>query len=169
MNINELRGGNLVSYKGYHCEVKFVDTFRKHVYIDIEPHINNEELHEEIKKLRYQGLRYLVVQILDVNPINITDDLVEKLKIQRIKVDEYFSDFHHEYRQKTIFGFTLEWEESGFLESMGNVFRISLYSNKVLGDLEFMGDGDGCDFELPHIRYIHQIQNLYFTLTGKDL
>lgn len=167
MNIDELRSGNLVSYKGYHCEVKFVDTFRKHVYIDLTQHRNVEIFKDELKESSIFDSYYVVVCIVDLKPIDIDDELSEKLKIDNRIVCEFLSNrvCHHKVFSKV----RIRWDESCDFETMENVFILDMDEIEVGAQLEFIRDFRSCRFELPHIRYIHQIQNLYFTLTGKEL
>jgi hypothetical protein len=169
MNIGELRSGNLVSYKGYQCEVMYVDTFRNNVYIDVSPHKKDEQIKKELDESNISEFDYLMVSIMDVDPIKINEELVKKLNIDNRLVDEYFSDSQHPNEKKIVFRLLIQWDESASLNSIGNVICLNLCPVEVTGDLKFVNDWHGGYFEIPHIRYIHQVQNLYFTLTGKEL
>jgi len=167
MNINELRSGNLVGYKGYHCEVKFVDTFRNHVYIDLGQYITYEIFKEELIGSRVAYSNYVIVPVVDLSPININEVLVEKLKIDNRIVCEYLSDrIDH---VKVISKVIIRWDESCDFDTMQNVFILDMEGTEVDDKLEPKSDFNGGRFEIPNIRYIHQVQNLYFTLTGKEL
>jgi len=167
MNINELRSGNLVSYKGYHCEVKFIDTFRNNVYIDLKPYINDEIFKGELKDSSISYSTYIALQIFDLSPININDELVQKLNFYDRIVCEYLSDRTHHH--KVFSKVSIRWDESCDFDTMQNVFIIDIDETEVGSKLEPISDYSGSRFEIPHIRYIHQVQNLYFTLTGKEL
>jgi hypothetical protein len=165
MNIGELRSGNLVSYKGYHCEVKFVDTFRRDVYIDLTPYRDVEIFEEELEKSSVSHYHYVRVSISCLNPINIDEGLVKKLKIDNREISQYLTDITN--HNKVLSTLKIRWDESCIEES--NVFMIDIDETLVGDNLEFINDYGGSIFEMSHIRYIHQVQNLYFTLTGKEL
>ena len=165
MNINELRSGNLVSYKGYHCEVKFVDTFRRDVYIDLTPYKDVEIFQEELEKSSVSHYHYVRVSLSSLSPINIDYELVKKLKIDGREISQYLTDITNHTR--VLSTLKIRWDESCIEES--NVFKIDIDETEVGENFEFHSDYGGSLFEMSHIRYIHQVQNLYFTLTGKEL
>jgi len=165
MNIGELRSGNLVSYKGYQCEVKFVDTFRRDVYIDLTPYRDVEIFKEELEKSSVSHYDYVRVSISCLNPININYELVKKLKIDRREISYYLTDITDNTKIFSVL--KIRWDESCIEQS--NVFMIDIDQTEVDEYLEFKADYGGAIFEMSHIRYIHQVQNIYFTLTGKEL
>jgi hypothetical protein len=165
MNINELRGGNLVSYKGYHCEVKFVDTFRRDVYIDLTPYKDFEIFEEELERSSVSHYYYVRVSLSSLNPINIDYELAKKLKIDGREISQYLIDITN--HSKVLYTLKIRWDESCVEEA--NVFILDIDETLVGDNLEFINDYGGSLFEMSHIRYIHQVQNLYFTLTGKEL
>lgn len=165
MNINELRSGNLVSYKGYHCEVKFVDTFRRDVYIDLTPYRNFEIFEEELENSSVSHYHYVRVSLSSLNPINIDRELDKKLKIDGREISQYLIDITN--HERILYTLKIRWDESCIEQS--NVFMLDIDETKVGENLEFQSDHGGSIFEMSHIRYIHQVQNLYFTLTGKEL
>ena len=63
---------------------------------------------------------------------------------------------------------TPEWLErlglKGHSFDFSKVFTISYYDDMV--HIEQYSEGP---FDLPHIKYIHQLQNLYHALTGQEL
>lgn len=165
MNINELRSGNLVSYKGYHCEVKFIDTFRRDVYIDLRPYRDLEIFKEDLGKSSVSHYDYVRVSISCLNPINIDEGLVKKLKIDNREISHYLTDITDNTKIFSVL--KIRWDESYIEES--NVFMIDIDETEVGDNLEFNKDYGGALFEMSHIRYIHQVQNIYFALTGKEL
>jgi hypothetical protein len=165
MNIGELRSGNLVSYKGHHCEVMYIDTFRRDVYIDLSPHRDVEIFEEELEKSSVSHYYYVRVSISCLNPINIDEGLVEKLKIDNRQISHYLTDITN--NNKVLSVLKIRWDQSSIEES--NVFMIDIDETLVGDNLEFINDYGGSIFEMSHIRYIHQVQNIYFTLTGKEL
>jgi hypothetical protein len=167
MNINEIRSGNLVSYKGYPCEVRFVDTFRNHVCIDLDQYVNNEIFKEQLMDSRVAYSNYVNVSVFDLSPINIDEGLVKKLKIDNRIVCEYLSD--RIGYDKVVSVVKIRWDESCDFDTMQNVFIIDIDGIEVGSKLEPKTDYNGTRFEMPNIRYIHQVQNIYFALTGKEL
>ena len=104
------------------------------------------------------------------NPIRIINDSIaynyynERFEIDGIDIKYY----------KPI-PLTKEWLKRFGFEKINNSLTSRLYSNKVF---EIMTDGvtfhfwiyDNCDggFKLD-IKHVHELQNLYFALTGEEL
>lgn len=73
------------------------------------------------------------------------------------------------------FGFKKDLSKSG--SSIGYILCINNFEliHELYGTIRaFILQGDGGDaspgeLDLPHILYVHQLQNLYFALTGKEL
>ena len=167
MTINELRIGNLVSYKGYRCEVKHLDTFRNCVYLDLRPYSYDKAFRDEYLDNQIGNSCYVNVAMGDIEPIRINNKIAEELNFERRVGLDYVSDKWgtQKHRVRTL---TFRWDESNHF-GMENVFLLDIDECVVEDNLKFYEDEPGARFELPNIRYVHQVQNLYFTITGKEL
>ena len=64
------------------------------------------------------------------------------------------------------FGF----EKRGYVKFLGNAYqRFVLGRNGIYSINEIAYIYEVCDHDLCEIRYVHQLQNLYFALTGEEL
>lgn len=108
-----------------------------------------------------------------------------KLMYQQIT---YFEDAHYvsvycepiPITEEWLLRFGFEKIQEGFFESFVIKYwnNIKTVESKIKLSLECLGDGEtgiyyiaiwiGAD-SVVHLYYVHQLQNLYFALTGKDL
>jgi hypothetical protein len=67
---------------------------------------------------------------------------------------------------------TKEWLiNAGFKES-GYFFSLSGFYHQTIAisiTLEKTLFGDNEEYEIKHLKYVHQLQNLYFSITGEEL
>lgn len=142
---NELRIGNYVLATGLHetktVSIKYIEFYNRSGYILF---FNESDVGEYPK---------------DLKPIPLTSEILE-----RCGFDE--SGFLY-LTEKEERNFEREWLHRTFL----------FYSEEVLlyyiaNDYKFDLPGDGWHTQAVgyrHIQYLHQLQNLYYSLTGKEL
>jgi len=125
----------------------------------------------------------IIMEAKELRKGNYFTDKTESIfKLKRIEFEEYDSDddftlvygisINGEYlwhEEAEPIPLTEEWLlKFGFYRGFGGEPKVEINKNISLSYNEgeiFIGD----DIVLNHIKYIHQLQNLYFTLTGKEL
>lgn len=64
-------------------------------------------------------------------------------------------------------------EKCGFVTDMNDTYYYEFEENFRLGYIEYLGEKnyflDGYVYTLKAIRYLHELQNLYFSLTGNEI
>lgn len=106
--------------------------------------------------------------VLDVEPYN------DFVKVQPHHIARLVENTGHVYRPIPLTPEILE--KCGFVfNEKGNLglefpARMALIFNKGnVGELDFAQDNNRISFKFGHIKYLHQLQNLYFALTGLEL
>jgi hypothetical protein len=57
----------------------------------------------------------------------------------------------------------------GFKNGNNEVANCDLWNKYWLGDFELDNNGNDFDYETTSIKYVHQLQNLYFAIVQKEL
>jgi len=69
-------------------------------------------------------------------------------------------------------------EKCGFIDPAGNGWGLRLYLDESREIVQYLQDGgliryqtrsSGWTTQLPHIKYLHQLQNFFYCLTGQEL
>lgn len=99
-------------------------------------------------------------------------------EIEVCKVDAIFNDFVRVLCDNTVINLfepktipiTEEWLlKMGFENNHSSVNFKTFYNNGFDYRIELYSDGKVFFDELREIQYVHQLQNLYFALTGEEL
>jgi hypothetical protein len=93
--------------------------------------------------VKFEGL--IPVKIIHLNPIEITEEVLEKL------------GFDKDYQG--IFTKSIE----------GDYFEIRFCNLQKIICIDVWVNYEELILDLKHIKYVHQLQNLYFALTTKEL
>lgn len=139
----ELRIGNLaypMDRSGeVHTPIEIPFKIMEITQIDVRGHIARQQLHQVVK--------YDEFSIRDISPIPLTEEWLLKAGFEQDGA----------YYIKDLFGSTfIEFDCDG-----------ELY-NLFIRQLGEFGESD-CIFMSITIEHVHQLQNLYFALTGKEL
>jgi len=132
-------------------------------------------LAEELRIGNYVG--YLEGFDIDKNPIIKAIIEVESIWHGGINVSGgYQSSIEEDYSWKQLIGIPLTPD---VLEKLGvNKYNISIefdprmeirFHNCNPSECDLIQDGKYISFKYNHIKYLHQLQNLYFILSGKEL
>ena len=149
MRVEELRIGNLIE-----CEQGDVGTVD-----EIRRHPSCERDYEHIVKVRLKNSYFTPTEYIDrFKPIPLTEEWLMKFGFEK-KVD---------YEQSE--------DEWGIISSINSRRGVGLYQPDEYKDkcpnyffVTFREDV-GCGWnDLNEVEYVHQLQNLYFALTGEEL
>ena len=92
----------------------------------------------------------------DISPIKMTPEIW--YKIDGIEPDSKYSNPGEFFKKFLDRGYTFEM---GYFPEGDKRIHLNFFA---LGCSDFY-----YDWQLPHIQYLHQVQNLYFGLMGKEL
>jgi hypothetical protein len=120
--------------------------------------IDNEEF-TEISNLDLGGKSFFLINDVKINKETLRCQSTHRVMFSPIKISEYW-----------LKGFDFVPTYS----NIPNLYRISLDSQKQLRHDEIDGVSvetkhSGFRYVLPHIKYVHELQNLYFALSGNEL
>lgn len=147
MKASELRIGNIVQYNGSHKEIGIVSEISKNSLTEVSPY-----------KVGINHRLDIYYNIHTLSPIPLTEEWLKKL------------------------GFT--WSEGlrmNVIKDGITVCEPDDYEDSVYHSIYFYHNGECFGFEvsnewgengnvmLPKVKYVHQLQNLIFALTGEEL
>lgn len=139
MEIKELRVGNLL-YRNGIMEVLGIGANNKLIIYD---HYNKERLPYGLDVASFKG-------------IELTPEWLEKFKFNK----------HH------YLGHDIMWRHPNDKKTVEETLHSCnfYWQDKKFVFIEVVNDhGEYATFPVGHIKYIHQLQNLYFALTGEEL
>lgn len=147
MKANELRIGNYLIYEDrYLIEVTKIDSLEDSIMgevVDVLKHVEIEDFYVETTP-------ELTIDNPNYEPIPLTEEWLLRFGFEKheVTLKLYYSDFKHEDRF-----FRFYWPENGG----GGSLHLKPDDTEWYPDLA------------DNIKYVHQLQNLYFALTGNEL
>lgn len=121
----------------------------------------------------------------------VHDDFKEVHKVEQLSSDQYknwikepnivlskINGLKGFYQSDEVFPIELteEWLlKLGFEKKAEHNFRLNVFARSIIhaythGKVEIeLGNRSGYSFGYPQVQYVHQLQNLYFALTGEEL
>lgn len=153
MKANELRIGNLVGlddseWNGFNQFFEFMSNSDVGIFLeDKSKHATVISIANEIELMAY-GADLDYYAISEIQPIPLTEDWLVRFGFEK---NEYRDNVFHLDSLDICFGWGWEEKERHF---------------HYAHDFE---KGDGYDCLWKAINYVHQLQNLYFALTGEEL
>jgi hypothetical protein len=92
-------------------------------------------------------------------PIPLTEETLLKCGFEKVVVK---GDFDAGFDDDITYG--LEYKREFYLSYDASDFSIAIFSSKLAYDYE-----DGICIPLESAKYLHQLQNIFFSLTGEEL
>jgi hypothetical protein len=147
---NELKIGNLVYYNGNHKEVGIVTSLQPKFY----------PKYCETSKDIFIGLNQrhdIVYSVKDIQPIPLTEELLLKFGFEKDSdfwyTKKYFTDLEYRTEEMSV--------------------SYNIHSNRLaIYDSIEETSADVCSYPIytaKRLMHLHQLQNLYFALTGEEL
>lgn len=145
INATELRLGNTVLHAGRQCSIEHImqSQCNTKLYPKMYPHLDRVCL--------YPWERW--VDVKEIEPIPITEEWLERLGFEKM-LDSADADYG-----------VIEWTKSYEVSYQSGPEYITLWPNKGGSNGDFLLD---CYSAAP-LKYIHQLQNCFFALTGQEL
>ena len=107
------------------------------------------------------------------NYINLTKDNFKTTKVYQLDAFDIYKLQENECADIKPIPITEEWLiRLGLSEYYGSSYYLKINRDKLKWCRRTPKGGKGIRFKCPkypHIAYVHQLQNLYFALTGKEL
>jgi hypothetical protein len=141
INANELRVGNIVSIGGHQHEVEIVG----YGFIQLFGNLITSDPD-------------------DIEPVALTPEILEKAGFKDPHSDGCFLDYPVSSAQNSFLSVSVEYEEG---EDNSSFLRWLLTNSEKKSDGTVVGRN--VIWSDNKLKYVHQLQNLYFALTGEEL
>ena len=161
MEARELRIGNLVLFDS-NWEYRQEDNWQEH----LEPYPIDCLMSDNTVRLNDNGKSIGCFFILQVNPIQLTEEWLVRLgfEFNDVSVDDFDDDFNEIINPDDFQVYSTYKKE---LVNKKYWYKINLNPDDIC---EFTIESTWNDeMVLSRINYVHQLQNLYFALTGTEL
>lgn len=124
--------------------------------------VDNEKYHPKLKSV------VLLVQAIDYNR-DTENKNTHSINLEHINQEE--NKYYESYAQFIKFinpiPLTEEWLVKFGFNNKGNKYTID--NSRIICHLKIDIKVSGSKYRLNHIKNVHQLQNLYFALTGEEL
>ena len=126
-----------------------------------EGYVAVDEIYKDDIKISILKDSPAMFEVCDIQPIPLTEEWLEKFGFEKVIYASESTGYGCEYILKvgnrdkdgfTLNGFTLIYQDD---------FSLGIYCKE--------DDGDFITPDLSRFKYVHQLQNLYFALTGEEL